>query len=139
MLAGRIINNGSISAYTPRPHSAPYTATKHAVLGLTKSTSLDGRNFNIACTEIDIGVLCSQWLRDHGSDTPASFRFLLTFSWLLIGNARTDMAGSHSAGTLQPDGRVVPELMFDANHVGDAVAYIAGLPNEVTVLTFNIM
>ncbi|KAI0927526.1 hypothetical protein AcW1_007263 [Taiwanofungus camphoratus] len=106
---GRIINNGSISAYTPRPHSAPYTATKHAVLGLTKSTSLDGRNFNIACTEIDIG------------------------------NARTDMAGSHSAGTLQPDGRVVPELMFDANHVGDAVAYIAGLPNEVTVLTFNIM
>ncbi|KAH9950625.1 short-chain dehydrogenase/reductase SDR [Amylocystis lapponica] len=106
---GRIINNGSISAYTPRPHSAPYTASKHAVLGLTKSTLLDGRRFNITCTEIDIG------------------------------NARTDMASDHAQGTLQPDGRVVSELMYDASHVGEAIAYLAGLPHEVTVLTFNIM
>ncbi|PCH40374.1 short-chain dehydrogenase/reductase SDR [Wolfiporia cocos MD-104 SS10] len=106
---GRIINNGSISAYTPRPHSAPYTATKHAVLGMTKSTLLDGRNFNITCTQIDIG------------------------------NAQTDMAGSHSAGALQPNGQTIPEQMMDVTHVGEAVAYIAGLPHEVTVLTFNIM
>jgi len=106
---GRIINNGSISAYTPRPHSAPYTATKHAVLGMTKSTLLDGRNFNITCTQIDVG------------------------------NAQTDMAGSHSAGALQPNGQVVPEDMMDVKHVGDAVAYIADLPHGVTVLTFNIM
>ncbi|KZT12165.1 short-chain dehydrogenase/reductase SDR [Laetiporus sulphureus 93-53] len=106
---GRIINNGSISAYTPRPHSTPYTSTKHAVLGMTKSTLLDGRKFNITCTQIDIG------------------------------NAQTDMAGSHSDGAMQPDGRIVPEHMMDVKHVGDAVAYIAGLPHEVTVLTFNIM
>ncbi|KAF9815971.1 hypothetical protein IEO21_04298 [Rhodonia placenta] len=106
---GRIINNGSISAYTPRPHSAPYTATKHAVLGMTKSTLLDGRNFNITCTQIDIG------------------------------NAQTDMAGSHSGGALQPNGQVVPEHMMDVTHVGEAVAYIADLPLGVTVLTFNIM
>jgi len=106
---GRIINNGSISAYTPRPHSAPYTATKHAVLGFTKSTLLDGRKFNITCTQIDIG------------------------------NAHTDMAARLSEGALQPDGRIVPEHTFDVNHVGDAVAYLAGLPHEVTVLTFNIM
>jgi len=106
---GRIINNGSISAYTPRPHSAPYTASKHAVLGLTKATLLDGRNFNITCTQIDIG------------------------------NARTDMSGSHSDGTLQADGRMVAEKMYDAKHVGDAIVYLAGLPHEVTVLTFNLM
>ncbi|OCH90451.1 short-chain dehydrogenase/reductase SDR [Obba rivulosa] len=106
---GRIINNGSISAYTPRPNSAPYTATKHAVLGLTKSTALDGRKFNITCTQIDIG------------------------------NAHTDMAARLSVGALQPDGRIVPEQTFDVSHVGDAVAYLADLPHEVTVLTFNIM
>jgi len=106
---GRIINNGSLAAYTPRPHSAPYTATKHAVLGLTKSTALDGRKFNIACTEIDIG------------------------------GARTDMAIGHSAGALQPDGRVISEALIDAEHVGNTIAYIADLPLEVTVLTFNIM
>ncbi|GBE85214.1 Short chain dehydrogenase citE [Sparassis crispa] len=106
---GRIINNGSISAYTPRPHSAPYTASKHAILGLTKSTLLDGRKFNITCTQIDVG------------------------------NARTDMSSDHLDGALQADGRVVPELMMNADHVGDAVAYIAELPHEVTVLTFNIM
>jgi len=106
---GRIINNGSISAYTPRPHSAPYTSTKHAVLGLTKSTLLDGRNFNITCTQVDVG------------------------------NAQTDMAGSHSAGALQPNGQVVPEHMMDVKHVGDAIAYVADLPLGVTVLTFNIM
>ncbi|CCL99464.1 uncharacterized protein FIBRA_01482 [Fibroporia radiculosa] len=106
---GRIINNGSISAYTPRPYSTPYTATKHAVLGMTKSTLLDGRNFNITCSQIDIG------------------------------NAQTDMAGSHSEGTLQPNGQVVPEQMMDVKHVGDTVAYIAGLPHGVTLLTVNIM
>ncbi|EMD39590.1 hypothetical protein CERSUDRAFT_80971 [Gelatoporia subvermispora B] len=106
---GRIINNGSISAYTPRPHSAPYTSSKHAILGLTKSTSLDGRAYNIACTEIDIG------------------------------GARTDMAIGHSAGALQPDGRVISEALFDAEHVGNTIAYIADLPLDVTVLTVNIM
>ncbi|OCH87719.1 short-chain dehydrogenase/reductase SDR [Obba rivulosa] len=106
---GRIINNGSISAYTPRPHSAPYTSTKHAVLGLTKSTALDGRAFNITCTEIDIG------------------------------GARTDMAIGHSAGALQPDGRIISEALFEAEHVGNTIAYIADLPLDVTVLTFNIM
>jgi len=106
---GRIVNNGSISAYTPRPHSAPYTASKHAVLGLTKSTLLDGRNFNITCTQIDIG------------------------------NARTEMSGSHSDGTIQADGSMRAELMYDAKHVGDALVYLGSLPHEVTVLTMNLM
>ncbi|EPT00301.1 hypothetical protein FOMPIDRAFT_1023878 [Fomitopsis schrenkii] len=106
---GRIINNGSISAYTPRPHSAPYTATKHAVLGMTKSTLLDGRKYNITCTQIDVG------------------------------NAATDMAGGHAGGTLQANGEVAAEHMMDAEHVGDTVAYVAGLPLDVTMLTVNIM
>ncbi|KAH9922604.1 short-chain dehydrogenase/reductase SDR [Fomitopsis serialis] len=106
---GRIINNGSISAYTPRPNSAPYTATKHAVLGMTKSTLLDGRKFNITCTQIDIG------------------------------NAATSMANGHAAGILQANGEVAAEQMMDVQHVGDTVAYIAGLPLDVTMLTVNIM
>ncbi|KZT67121.1 NAD(P)-binding protein [Daedalea quercina L-15889] len=106
---GRIINNGSISAYTPRPNTAPYTATKHAVLGMTKSTLLDGRKFNITCTQIDIG------------------------------NAATSMASGHAAGILQANGEVTAEHMMDAQHVGDTIAYIAGLPPDVTMLTVNIM
>ncbi|KAI0725249.1 short-chain dehydrogenase/reductase SDR [Fomitopsis betulina] len=106
---GRIINNGSISAYTPRPHSAPYTATKHAVLGMTKSTLLDGRKYNITCTQIDIG------------------------------NAATNMASGHADGTLQANGEVATEHMMDVEHVGDTVAYVAGLPLSVTMLTVNIM
>ncbi|KAG7443161.1 NAD(P)-binding protein [Guyanagaster necrorhizus] len=106
---GRIINNGSLSAHVPRPFSCPYTASKHAISGLTKSTSLDGRPFNISCTQIDIG------------------------------NAQTDMAARLSKGTLQPDGRVIPEAMMDVQHVADAIIHIAGLPNDVTVLEMNIM
>ncbi|EPQ54664.1 short-chain dehydrogenase [Gloeophyllum trabeum ATCC 11539] len=106
---GRIINNGSISAHTPRPHSAPYTATKHAVSGMTKSTALDGRAFNISCTQIDIG------------------------------NAHTPMAARLAAGALQPDGSTRPEAMMDQQHVADAVVHIASLPNEVQVLQFMIM
>ncbi|KAI0718226.1 short-chain dehydrogenase/reductase SDR [Cerioporus squamosus] len=105
---GRIINNGSISAYTPRPHSSPYTSTKHAVLGMTKSTALDGRAFNITCTQIDIG------------------------------NAQTSLL-PQPQGLLQGDGRRVPEASFDPKHVGEAIAHIASLPFDVTVLTFNIM
>ncbi|KAH9829701.1 short-chain dehydrogenase/reductase SDR [Rhodofomes roseus] len=106
---GRIINNGSISAYTPRPNSAPYTATKHAVLGMTKSTLLDGRKYNITCTQIDIG------------------------------NAATTMAIGHAGGIIQANGEVVAEQMMDVQHVGDTVAYVAGLPLDVTMLTVNIM
>ncbi|EIN12399.1 oxidoreductase protein [Punctularia strigosozonata HHB-11173 SS5] len=106
---GRIINNGSLSAHVPRPHSAPYTMSKHAITGLTKSTSLDGRAHNIACTQIDIG------------------------------NARTDMAARLGVGTLQPNGQVVAEAMIDTRHVADSIVHIASLPTDVTVLTFNIM
>ncbi|TBU25496.1 short-chain dehydrogenase/reductase SDR [Dichomitus squalens] len=105
---GRIINNGSISAYTPRPFSSPYTSSKHAVLGLTKSTLLDGRVHNITCTQIDIG------------------------------GAKTGMSPPPQ-GTLQPDGSYSQEATFDAKHVGEAIVHIAGLPLDVTVLTFNIM
>jgi len=106
---GRIINNGSMSAYTPRPHSAPYTASKHAVAGLTKSTLLDGRSFNITATQIDIG------------------------------NARTDIASGLAMGAMQADGRVVPEPMMELEDVGKALVYLANLPNELTSLTFNVM
>ncbi|KLO16792.1 short-chain dehydrogenase/reductase SDR [Schizopora paradoxa] len=106
---GRIINNGSISAHTPRPFTAPYTASKHAILGLTKCTSLDGRPFNIACTQIDVG------------------------------NALTEMAMPNTQGTLQANGTRLNEPSFDAKHVADAVVHIAGLPNEVTVLYMNLI
>ncbi|KAI0643010.1 short-chain dehydrogenase/reductase SDR [Trametes meyenii] len=105
---GRIINNGSISAYTPRPFSSAYTASKHAVLGMTKCTLLDGRAHGITCTQIDIG------------------------------GAQTGMSPPPQ-GTLQPDGRLAHEATFDAKHVGEAIVHIAGLPLDVTVLTFNIM
>src|SRR5579859_2546910 len=106
---GRIINNGSISAHNPRPNSAPYTATKHAITGLTKSTSLDGRKYDIACGQIDIG------------------------------NALTDMTASSSAGQLQPDGSVRPEPRMDVEHVAQAIAFMAGLPLESNVQFMTIM
>src|SRR2546428_7158893 len=106
---GRIINNGSISAHTPRPNSAPYTATKHAVTGLTKSTALDGRKHDIACSQIDIG------------------------------NARTELAARMAKGVLQADGTVAVEPLMDVEHVGRVVAYLASLPLDVNVLFMTIM
>jgi len=106
---GRIINNGSVSATTPRPNSAPYTATKHAITGLTKSTALDGRPFNIACGQIDIG------------------------------NASTEMTRYMEAGALQADGAMKPEATMDARHIGEAVAYMANLPLSANVLTMTVM
>lgn len=106
---GRIINNGSISAYTPRPNSAPYTATKHAITGLTKSTSLDGRPYDIACGQIDIG------------------------------NAATDMTERMTSGVLQPTGVSIPEPRMNVQHVADAVVYMAGLPLDANVLFMTVM
>jgi NAD(P)-dependent dehydrogenase (short-subunit alcohol dehydrogenase family) len=106
---GRIINNGSISAHVPRPHSIAYTATKHAITGLTKSTALDGRPFDIACGQIDIG------------------------------NAATDMAGGFVAGAAQADGGVRPEPVMDVAEVGRAVLYMAGLPLDTNVATMTVM
>ncbi|GAB3740047.1 SDR family oxidoreductase [Amycolatopsis oliviviridis] len=100
---GRIVNNGSISAHAPRPASVAYTATKHAVTGLTKSISLDGRSWNVACGQIDIG------------------------------NAATDMTLKMADGIPQADGSVKAEPTFDARHVADAVLYMAGLPLEANV------
>lgn len=106
---GRIINNGSISAHAPRPNSAPYTSTKHAITGLTKSTALDGRKYDIACGQIDIG------------------------------NADTDMGGRMKAGVPQAHGAVAPEAVMDPQHVADAVVMMAGLPLESNVLFMTIM
>ena len=106
---GRIINNGSISAHAPRPHSAPYTATKHAVTGLTKATALDGRAFDIACGQIDIG------------------------------NAATDMGSGAASGALQADGSVRPEPLMDVTEVGKAVLYMANLPLGTNVATMTVM
>ena len=108
-MGGRIINNGSVSAQTPRVDSAPYTATKHAITGLTKSTSLDGRKYDIACSQIDIG------------------------------NAKTDMTGRMTAGTSQPDGSVRVEPTFDVDRVAEAVLFISNLPLDTNVLFINIM
>jgi NAD(P)-dependent dehydrogenase (short-subunit alcohol dehydrogenase family) len=106
---GRIINNGSISADRPRPHSAPYTATKHAITGLTKSTILDGRPFDITAGQIDIG------------------------------NAATEMTQRMTQGVLQPDGKLAVEPRMDVNHVADAVAFMAGLPLESNVPFITVM
>jgi len=106
---GRIINNGSISAITPRPFSAPYTASKHAITGLTKSLSLDGREIGITCGQIDIG------------------------------NAASEMVEQMSAGVLQADGVVRPESTMDLKNVGSAVAYMASLPPGVNALHVTIM
>jgi NAD(P)-dependent dehydrogenase (short-subunit alcohol dehydrogenase family) len=106
---GRIINNGSISAHSPRPNSAPYTATKHAITGLTKSIALDGRDFDIACGQIDIG------------------------------NAATEMTEAMQAGVPQADGSIRVEPRMDLRHVADAVLYMAGLPLEANVLSLTVM
>jgi NAD(P)-dependent dehydrogenase (short-subunit alcohol dehydrogenase family) len=105
---GRIINNGSISAHVPRPKSVAYTATKHAMTGLTKSISLDGRAFGIACGQIDIG------------------------------NAATEMTRRMGQGVLQADGSVAPEPTFGAEHVAEAVLYMAGLPLDANVQFLTI-
>jgi NAD(P)-dependent dehydrogenase (short-subunit alcohol dehydrogenase family) len=106
---GRIINNGSISAHAPRPNSAPYTSTKHAILGLTKATALDGRKYDIACCQIDIG------------------------------NAATDLAARLGAGTLQADGSTRAEPLMDVELVANAVAHMASLPLEANVQFLTIM
>ena len=100
---GRIINNGSVSAHVPRPHSAPYAATKHAITGLTRATSLDGRPYDIACGQIDIG------------------------------NAATEMTDGFAAGVRQADGSIRQEPVMDARHVAEAVVYMAGLPLSANV------
>jgi NAD(P)-dependent dehydrogenase (short-subunit alcohol dehydrogenase family) len=105
---GRIINNGSISSYVPRPNAAPYTATKHAIAGLTKSIALDGRPFNIACSQIDIG------------------------------NAATDLSAPMATGALQADGSVRPEPVMNVSHVADAVLYMANLPLDANVLFMTL-
>jgi NAD(P)-dependent dehydrogenase (short-subunit alcohol dehydrogenase family) len=106
---GRIINNGSISAHTPRPNSAPYTATKHAVTGLTKSTALDGRKYDIACGQIDIG------------------------------NAGTDMTARMKDGVPQANGSLAVEPTMDVECVAKAVVYMAGLPLDANVLFMTVM
>ena len=106
---GRIINNGSISAHVPRPNSAPYTATKHAITGLTKSTALDGRAFDIACGQIDIG------------------------------NAATDMTARMAEGVPQANGLLAVEPRMDPDHVAQAIVYMAGLPLESNVLSMTVM
>ena len=108
-MGGRIINNGSISAHVPRPNSAPYTATKHAMTGLTRSASLDGRKYNIACGQIDIG------------------------------NAETEMTGVIKSGILQPNGDIVGEPTMDVENVANAVVYMAGLPLEANVQFMTLM
>jgi NAD(P)-dependent dehydrogenase (short-subunit alcohol dehydrogenase family) len=105
---GRIVNNGSISAHTPRPMSVAYTATKHAITGLTKCIALDGRPFNIACGQIDIG------------------------------NADTNMGGRMKAGVPQPRGDIMPEPVFDVVHCGSAIRYMASLPLDTNVFSLNI-
>jgi NAD(P)-dependent dehydrogenase (short-subunit alcohol dehydrogenase family) len=105
---GRIINNGSISAHVPRPGSVAYTATKHAITGLTKSIALDGRPYDIACGQIDIG------------------------------NAATEMTAGIAAGARQADGSVAPEPTFDVEHVARAVLYMASLPLDANVLFMTI-
>jgi NAD(P)-dependent dehydrogenase (short-subunit alcohol dehydrogenase family) len=106
---GRIINNGSISAHAPRPHSAPYTATKHAITGLTKATALDGRRYDIACGQIDIG------------------------------NAETELTAPMKSGVLQGNGTTAPEPTMDVGHVARAVVYMAGLPLDANVLSLTVM
>jgi NAD(P)-dependent dehydrogenase (short-subunit alcohol dehydrogenase family) len=106
---GRIINNGSISAHAPRPNSSPYTATKHAVSGLTKCTSLDGRKYDIACSQIDIG------------------------------NAHTELAARMANGVPQANGTVAVEPLMDVEHVGNAIVHMANLPLDTNILFLTIM
>jgi len=106
---GRIINNGSISAHTPRPFTSPYTASKHAVLGLTKSIALDGRAFDIVCSQIDIG------------------------------NALTELSERMKRGVLQADGHTAPEPMVDVKYIADAVRLVAALPLSTNILNMTVM
>ena len=106
---GRIINNGSISAHAPRPNSSPYTSTKHAITGLTKSTSLDGRKYDIACSQIDIG------------------------------NALTEMAARMADGVPQADGSIAPEPLMDSEHVANAVVHMANMPLDANVQFMTVM
>lgn len=106
---GRIINNGSIAAHAPRPNTAPYTAAKHAVLGITKSTALDGRKYDIACSQIDIG------------------------------NADTGWAEKFRQGVMQANGTMAPEPVLDLEHVARAVLYMASLPVEANVQFLTVM
>jgi len=106
---GRIINNGSISAHAPRPNSAPYTATKHAITGLTKAASLDGRKYDIACGQIDIG------------------------------NAHTELAARMASGVPQANGQIAVEPLMDVQHVASAVLYMASLPLEANVQFMTVM
>jgi NAD(P)-dependent dehydrogenase (short-subunit alcohol dehydrogenase family) len=106
---GRIINNGSISAHVPRPYAVAYTATKHAITGLTKAISLEGRRYDIACGQIDIG------------------------------NAATDMTAAMQRGVPQADGSVAPEPVMDVQHVADAILYMAGLPLDANVEFMTVM
>ena len=106
---GRIINNGSISAHVPRPHAVAYTATKHAITGLTKTISLEGRAFNIACGQIDIG------------------------------NAATDLTTNIERGALQPNGTVLVEPMMDVSHAAQAILYMASLPLDANVQFITVM
>jgi NAD(P)-dependent dehydrogenase (short-subunit alcohol dehydrogenase family) len=106
---GRIINNGSISAHSPRPNTIAYTATKHAVTGITKSLALDGRAFNIACSQIDIG------------------------------NAATSLTERMTRGVLQADGTMAPEARMDVTHVANAIVHMASLPLEANVLNMTVM
>jgi NAD(P)-dependent dehydrogenase (short-subunit alcohol dehydrogenase family) len=106
---GRIINNGSLSAHSPRPNSAPYTATKHAITGLTKSTALDGRKYNIACGQIDIG------------------------------NAATAMAAKMQSGVPQANGSIEVEPTMDPEHAARAVVYMASLPLDANILFLTVM
>ena len=108
-MGGRIINNGSISAHVPRPGSAPYSATKHGVTGLTRSTALDGRKYDIACSQIDIG------------------------------NAATPMTARMSGGVPQANGEIAPEPTFDVGYVGEQVLFIANLPLDTNIQFMTIM
>ncbi|MCL4110284.1 UNVERIFIED_CONTAM: hypothetical protein GTU68_038640 [Idotea baltica] len=106
---GRIINNGSVSAHVPRPNSAAYTASKHAITGLTKSTSLDGRKYNIACSQIDIG------------------------------NAATEMTAGMSSGVHQADGSIAPEPTMDSSYIAEAILSMVRMPPEVNIANMTIM
>lgn len=108
-MGGRIINNGSISAHSPRPNSAPYTASKHAITGLTKSTALDGRKYNIACGQIDVG------------------------------NAATDMGNKALAGRMQANGETAEEPIMPVERVGEAVAFMANQPDGTNILNLTVM
>ncbi|KAF8909003.1 hypothetical protein CPB84DRAFT_1959119 [Gymnopilus junonius] len=106
---GRIINNGSLSAHVPRPNASPYTISKHGMTGLTKSIALEGRAYDITCTQIDIG------------------------------NAHTTMAAGHTVATLQPDGRMMPEPTMSVEYVASTIVHIASMPPDVAMLEVNIM